>query len=268
MSVATLERRLTTLERAVDRVLAPAVAPPTPLALFRQAGYQPDQWQIEILEQRPHRGLLCCCRQAGKSSVTAALAVHNALYSPGSLTLLLSPTLRQSSELLKTCLSIYRAIGRPGLVTAEGALSLEIAGGGRIVSLPGTESSIRGFAGVNLLIVDEAARVPEATFASALPMIGVSNGAIIVLSTPFGKRGFFWNLWNAGGDDWARWHVAASACPRWSDERMAEASRVLGSYWYEQEIDPVVFLDSETAAFNSDDIDRAFSRKVVEWTFL
>jgi len=191
--------------------------------------------------------------------------MHTMRYSPGSLTLLLSPTLRQSSELLKTCLSIYRAIGRPGLVTAEGALSLEIAGGGRVVSLPGSESSIRGYAGVDLLVVDEASRVSEATFSSALPMVGVSNGSIIVLSTPFGRRGFFWNLWHAGGDDWARWHVAASACPRWSSERMAEASRVLGSYWYEQEIDPVVFLDSETAAFSSADIDRAFSREVETW---
>src|SRR5919199_2207677 len=84
-----------------------------PCVLAQQAGIVPDPWQADVLRSTAPRMLLNCSRQSGKSTVVAILAVHTALYEPGSLTLLLSPTLRQSGELYKKCAGVYEALDRP-----------------------------------------------------------------------------------------------------------------------------------------------------------
>ena len=58
-------------------------------------GFQPDPWQRQLLRSTAHWILLNCCRQSGKSTTTAILALHQAIYDPG-LVLLVSPSLRQS----------------------------------------------------------------------------------------------------------------------------------------------------------------------------
>ena len=60
--------------------------------------FDPDPWQARLLRSRAPWILLNCCRQSGKSTTTAALALHTAIYDPG-LILLVSPSLRQSKEL-------------------------------------------------------------------------------------------------------------------------------------------------------------------------
>src|SRR5690242_10866153 len=84
-----------------------------PVAFARDAlGVEPDIWQARLLRSTASRILLNVTRQGGKSTTSAALAMHQALYSPGSLTLLVSPSERQSGELFKKCLDVYRATGR------------------------------------------------------------------------------------------------------------------------------------------------------------
>jgi hypothetical protein len=83
------------------------------VAFARAVGIEPDDWQENLLRSTATRILLNCARQSGKSTVAGVLAVHAALYEPHSLVLLLSPTLRQSQELFKKCLSLYRAADKP-----------------------------------------------------------------------------------------------------------------------------------------------------------
>jgi hypothetical protein len=97
----------------------------------------------------------------------------------------------------------HRRIGSP-LIFRRSAGELTLSNGSRVVCLPCKDETIRGFAGVALLIIDEAAQVPDDIYRTVRPMLAVSNGRLICLSTPFGKRGFFWDAWNHGGDDWAR----------------------------------------------------------------
>src|SRR5687768_11624610 len=83
-------------------------------ARFAEAcGIVPDGWQADVLRSTAPRMLLNASRQSGKSTVVAVLATHTALYQPGALVLLLSPTLRQSGELFRKCLAVYHAAGRP-----------------------------------------------------------------------------------------------------------------------------------------------------------
>ena len=65
----------------------------------RAVGVEPDPWQEDLLKSSSDRVLLNCSRQSGKSTISAIIALHRALYYPGSLMLCLAPALRQSQEL-------------------------------------------------------------------------------------------------------------------------------------------------------------------------
>lgn len=108
-----------------------------PVAFAKEAlGFGPDPWQERVLRLQAKRLLLCCARQTGKSTVTAILALHRALFYPSSLVLLVSPSLRQSSELFRKVLSFYRQLDQAIPPEAESSLRLELKSGSRIVSLP------------------------------------------------------------------------------------------------------------------------------------
>jgi hypothetical protein len=151
-----------------------------------RAAMVPDPWQVQVLASPLAQVLLLCSRQVGKSTVAAALAMRAAILQSGALTLLLSPSQRQSGELFRKVLSYHAALGQALPVTAESVLRIEFANGSRIVSLPGDESTIRGYSGVALLVIDEAARVDDNLYRAVRPMLAVSRGRLVALSTPFG----------------------------------------------------------------------------------
>jgi hypothetical protein len=229
----------------------------------RQVGVVPDPWQERVLRSRAPRILLNCCRQSGKSTTAAILALHTALYEPRSVVLVLSPSLRQSQELFRTCRRVYQQAGRPVLPETESALRLELANDSRIVSLPGREGTVRGFSGVQLLIIDEASRVDDALYAAVRPMLAVSQGRLVALSTPFGRRGWWHQAWS-GPEAWERYAVPATACPRITAAFLAEEQRAMGAWWYQQEYG-CAFLDAEAQAFTRADVARAFVEAVDAW---
>jgi Terminase large subunit, T4likevirus-type, N-terminal len=237
------------LKLALDRV-----------AFARKAGLEPDSWQQDLLKSSSGRVLLNCCRQSGKSTMTGLIALHRALYHPGSLILCLAPALRQSQELFGKVLSFYRVLGRPVLPQAERKLSLELENGSRIVTLPGSEKTIRGYSGAALLILDEAARVADELYFAVRPMLAVSSGALMMLSTPYGKRGVFFEEWT-GGHGWERYEVPASQCPRISEEFLEEERRVLPSWVYRQEYE-CSFEETEDQVFTTEMVEQAVTPEV------
>jgi hypothetical protein len=207
--------------------------PPT-VDLMRNLGLEPDPWQIEVLEGGHQRLLLNCCRQAGKSTVVAMLGLVEAIWLPGTKVLLVSRSLRQSMELFRIMTDCYRRLGTPmvhRLTTEE----LQLNNLSRIVSLPCKEETIRGYSNVSLLIIDEAARVPDDLFRAVSPMLAVSGGRMICLSTPYGKRGFFYDAWAKGGTDWHRIEVPATAIPRIQTGFLERERRTIGELWFRQE---------------------------------
>jgi hypothetical protein len=224
-------------------------------AFARALGLEPDAWQEELLRSTSDRVLLNCSRQSGKSTMTGVIALHRALYHPGSLILCLAPALRQSQELFGKVLGFYRDLDRPVLPQAERKLSLELENDSRIVTLPGTEKTIRGFSGAALLIVDEAARVDDELYFAVRPMLAVSGGALVMLTTPYGKRGVFFDEWT-GGHGWDRYEVPASECPRISPEFLEEERRALPPWVFRQEYE-CSFEETEDQVFTTDMIDRA-----------
>jgi hypothetical protein len=183
--------------------------------------------------------------------------LHTALQQPHAPVLLLSPSLRQSGELYRKVVELFRRLGRPMGVVAESAQRLELANGARIVSLPGDEQTIRGFSGVAMLIIDEAARVDDALYCAVRPMLAISRGRLVALSTPFGRRGWFHSEWDTSGD-WQKVRITAEECPRISADFLAEERRALGERWYRQEY-LCSFEESIDAVFSYADIQAALT---------
>ena len=86
-----------------------------------------------------------------------------------------------------------------------------------------------------LLLLDEASRVPDETCVTLRPMLAVSGGDLWLLSTPGGKSGFFWEAWELGGEEWARFRGPATECKRISAEWLESERRALGDRWFRQE---------------------------------
>jgi hypothetical protein len=180
-----------------------------PVLFAEDCGITPDPWQADLLRSSAPRALLLCSRQSGKTTTTSLIALHCAVYTPGALVVVVSPSQRQSAEMLRTIKGLHAKLdGAPALMS-ESVLKVELANGSRILALPGTEKTIRGLAGAALVIIDEAARVDDELLAAVRPMLATNAaGRLIALTTPAGKRGFFYEAWH-GDNSWHRVRVAA-----------------------------------------------------------
>jgi len=232
-----------------------------PVTLAIRAGLTPDPWQVEILESRAHQIIMLVSRQAGKSTISSIRALHRALYTPASLVLLLAPSYRQSKELFRKVKDAYNVLPEAPRLVAESALEVEFTNGSRIVALPGKEATIRGFSGVSLLIVDEAARVPDELYQAIRPMLAVSGGDIILLSTPAGKRGFFFQEWTEGDKSWHKTKVTADNCPRIASVWLEHERRSIPDWVFRSEY-LCEFVETSDQVFSYEDIQRALDDSV------
>ncbi len=201
----------------------------------RRLGFEADDRQAAALNSQAKRGILNCTRQWGKSTVLAVKAVHRAWTVAGSLVLVASPSERQSAEFLRKAAGFLMRLGVPRRGDGDNASSLALPNGSRIVGLPGTEGTVRGFSAVSMLLIDEAARVQDATYKSLRPMLAVGKGDLWLMSTPRGQRGFFYESWINGGETWERHSVPATECPRIEAGFLEEERGELGSTWFAQE---------------------------------
>jgi hypothetical protein len=237
------------LRLALDRV-----------AFAEKLGIVPDGWQEDFLRSSANRVLLNCSRQSGKSTMSAVIALHRALYHPRSLVLCLAPALRQSQELFGKIAGFYRDLGRPVAPQGERKLSLELENSSRIITLPGSEKTIRGFSGAALLLVDEASRVDDGLYYAIRPMLAVSGGRLMLLSTPYGKRGIFHQEWTEGRG-WERYEVPAEKVPRISRAFLEEERQALPRRVYRQEYE-CSFEDTEDQISSYEDVTAAISSEV------
>ena len=134
-----------------------------------------DPWQARVVGSESDRLILNCSRQAGKSTTAGILALYEALYIPDSLTILISPSLRQSSELFKKVISFRDDLPFVPDLVEDNKLSMWVFGGGRIVSLPGSEATIRGFSAATLCIEDESSRVSNDLHMAVRPMLATTS---------------------------------------------------------------------------------------------
>jgi hypothetical protein len=249
-----------------------------PTLVFRKARMTPDPWQAEALASDAPRALWVCSRRIGKSETAAALALKTAVVDAPALVLIVSPALRQSAELFRKVSRLYgclvrgdagRLAWRPqrlrDLYAAEEAageelvqeskLSLEMANGSRVVALPGKEGSIRSFSAVKLLLLDEAARIPDELYNSVRPMLAVSRGRLVALSSTWAKRGWFYEAY-VGRGEWARVRKTCWDCPRLGRDFLESERQDIGPRWFRMEYE-AEFSDPVEALFTEAEVRRA-----------
>jgi hypothetical protein len=244
VNVRTLLKEVEKLE---TRRLDDVVLPSDRVEFARSVGLEPDAWQERLLLSDAPRVLMNCARQTGKSTAAGVLALHKALTDPGALVLILAPAERQAKELFNKVASFYHTLGHPIPADSYRKLGVELTNGSRIEALPGTEKTIRGFSGAALLIVDEAARVDDGLYYAIRPMLAVSGGRLMMLTTPYGKRGVFFEEW-IGGEGWERYEVRAEECERIPQPFLEEERRALPAWIYRQ-VYECSFEDTEDQLF-------------------
>jgi hypothetical protein len=231
--------------------------PEGPLEMAADLGLELDLWQRTVLTSDALNMLLLCGRQVGKTEAVSLLALHTILTKPKALVLCVSPSLAQSQEVYRRTANHWRDLGRPIPANSETSMSVTLTNGSRFVSLPGSEARARGYS-ADLVIADEAARVEDPLFYAIRPTLAATGGRMILLSTPFGKRGFFYETWISDDESWARVKITTPECPRVSAEFLASERRTLPEQWYRQEY-LCEFGDNEASVFRTADVEAAFT---------
>lgn len=197
-------------------------------------GIEPDSWQESFLRSESPRIILNCSRQSGKSSTAAILALWEAIHKPRSTIVLDSPSLRQSQELMLKFAEFLDMVDKNVKLDSDTKLSVRFANGSRVLALPGSEKTIRGISAVTLLILDEAAAIPDELYGAVRPMLAVSRGRLVLMSTPRGEQGFFFDTWTKS-KGWEKIEVPWQQCPRIDPAFIEEERLERGNAWVAQE---------------------------------
>lgn len=167
-----------------------------------------DKWQQEVLN---HKGNECICsgRQTGKSTIISIKASEFAVKNKNKLVLIISVTEEQAIMLLQKCLLYIgqhypRFIQKGKLRPTKSKLQLTNGSIIRTKAVGQSGQGARGFT-INMLIADEAAFMPEDVWAAVTPMLVTTGGDIILISTPHGKKGFFYEAYHS--EEFKTWHI-------------------------------------------------------------
>jgi hypothetical protein len=203
-----------------------------PVAVFEDAyGHSAMPHQVDYLrETRPV--IVLKGRQTGFSQAAAALAIHRAMFWPGSLSAIVSPSQRQSSEVATRARSGLRELGER--LVQDSTSLLRLPNDSRVLSLPGSARSVRGWSVDGVLVLDEAAFLDPETFVVARATTA-TGGRIVVQSTPAGEGGLFHELWSDTPAGWARMRVPTAEAPTVSAEFMAQERKALPPDLFAQE---------------------------------
>lgn len=211
-----------------------------------------DPWQVDVLNCDADL-VLRSGRQCGKTEVISRKAAHFALGRSNVCVLVIAPTERQSSILFERTLQLLTD-GYPSRIKKgrdrPTRHRIILTNGSRILCLPTglSGTGIRGFT-VDLLIADEAAFIPEDVWTAVTPMLSTTKGKLILLGTPHGKKGFFYDCFQQ--DSFAKFHISAEDCPRIDKEFLTREKRRMTAVQYAQEY-LGEFVDELTQYFPTD----------------
>lgn len=189
-----------------------------------------DPWQKEFLNAEGNK-ILCTGRQVGKSEICGIDAAEWAIRNKDSNILIIAPTERQSYALFDKVLdhlfTNYRTHIKKGKDKPT-KHKINLDNGTVVWCLPAGISG-RGirFLTVHRLYIDEAAFVERDVWTATTPMLLTTGGHTILLSTPHGTEGFFYDILantNRAYDNWTRFHTNSEKvvrereiCKTWSE---------------------------------------------------
>lgn len=243
--------------RLHDRARPSAEAPGSVAETFARAfGHPPMAWQRGFLAETRNT-VLVKGRQVGATEAASALAIHVAMTKPGSTSAVVSPSLRQSSEVtVRARLGLW-SLGET--LRQDSASLLRLANGSRIISLPGSARGIRGYS-CDLVVLDEAAWISAETFVAARPLVAATRGRLIVQSTPGNPLGEFYELVDDPPEDWHYLRVRSDEVPTITPAFLERERREMTPELYAQEYE-AEFAPSGGGLFTTAMVETMFERK-------
>jgi terminase large subunit-like protein len=166
-------------------------------------GMTPTAWQEQFLRAPRGSSLLALtARQVGKTTAAAWAMAHAAIFMPGSLSIVACPAQRQSAEAVRKVRDML--LKARVKLTADNVYGLELANGSRILALPGSDDSVRGYTVDAWIVADEAARLSPELISALRPMRARRpQTRLAMLSTAWSRTDPFWSAWESGGG-WIR----------------------------------------------------------------
>lgn len=195
-----------------------------------------DPWQEEVMKVEGNLHVRSG-RQSGKSFVVSMKAAEYAVKNPRKTVMVIASVERQSfllfDKILNYLVENYKSMIMKGKDRPT-KHKITLINGSVIYSLPTGMSGygIRGFT-VDLLIADEAAFIPEDVWTAVTPMLAVTKGKIWLLSTPFGRSGYFYEM--SKNEKFTHFHVSSEDCPRRDDDFLKSEKERMTKVQYAQE---------------------------------
>ncbi len=175
-----------------------------PVSYLYSLGFDCYPWQREVLGNHK-RLILKCPRQSGKSTVIAAKAGHKCKHHANSLVMLFAPTENQAVELMEK-IGVFLSQDPEIELDRDSTVEKRFKNGSRIRAFTANPTSARGYSDPDMIIFDEAAYVEDELYLTVRPMMTGGKTELILLSTPHGKTGFFYETW-VGNNQWKKIQV-------------------------------------------------------------
>jgi len=165
--------------------------------------FDPFWYQEKLVEtvENNYGTIVVKGRQLGCTETMASYMLWRAAREPGFLGVVLSKGFADTSNIAKRIRAM--ADSAPDMINLQtkNLTDLVLEGGGRILFRPSTPNGVRGLESVSMLVFDEAAFVPsiDLLFTAAIPsteMCG-EDARIVLMSTPWGRSGFFFERLNS-----------------------------------------------------------------------
>ncbi|MBF6022865.1 terminase large subunit domain-containing protein [Lysobacter niastensis] len=239
-----------------------------PAQMMRDAGFEPDPHQMDLLTCDEQNTLVLWPRQSGKSQTCAVCVLHQASFDPGDVIILAGEKQKQAQEVFNKAFDLHAQLSELGELpkVEKSGEELRFSNGSRVLALPSTVESIRGYA-AKLALVDEAAFTEDGTLAKISPMLTTTNGRLICSSTPNGATGWFHESWHHGGEGWHRLTVTVEQLLAYPNARLtaAEIERqrlILTPLQFRQEFG-LEWLDGDLQFFPTETIESALCDEIV-----
>lgn len=265
---------------------------------IQSLGFKPYFWQWKVIQDASKRKVILGARQGGKSTIVAGIPCHTAKYQPGSLSLIFAPSENQSiDDMAKVKLFAMSDKTYPRIVK-NSELRIELDNRSIIQVVVASDAGARGKSHPRCIVIDEASRVEDIVYQSAIrPMLNENKECeMILISTPFGKQGFFWKAMEDphSARIWTRFKTVSPFVPtadgfdlirinqgmtRESMMLQAQAKGITGGYYfsprsndYEEQLENLIemgpqlyrqefcceFVEPEDMVFTYAQIDKAF----------
>ena len=225
--------------------------------MMRDAGFEPDPHQLEFMDCYAQNALMLWSRQTGKTRSLATEVEHTACYDPGDIVIIAGERQGQAFEVFDRAQAMHEDLLQLGELpsTRKADNELFYSNGSRVLALPSTVESIRGYT-AKLVIIDEAAFTDDLILGKVAPMLVTTGGRLICASTTNGARGWFYEAWQSTDGGWVKFKALASDVKRITAAELARQELLLGPFKFRQEFG-LEFIDGAQQYFPTEMIEAA-----------